>query len=56
MGMVHHHGLSKQGQVRGKILSKGVKIHPKGWRKGYPFVMRLINKIMLHVVNKSVLK
>lgn len=51
--MLHHHGLYKQGQVRGKILSKGVRIHSKGWRNGYPFVMWLINKIMLHVVNKQ---
>lgn len=53
MGMVHHHRLSKQGQVSGKILPKGVRIHSKGWRKGYPLVMRLMNMIMLHVVNKE---
>lgn len=51
--MVHHHGLAKKGQVRGKILSKGVKIHSKGLGKSNPFVMWLINKIMLHVVNKE---
>lgn len=51
--MVHHNGLSKQGQVRGENTVKGVKIHSKGLGKGYPFVMRLMNKIMLHVVNKE---
>lgn len=37
----------------GKILLKGVKIYFKGLGKGYFFVMRLMNKIMLYVVNKE---